>query len=613
MESSCAESNVIVTVPPSVAVIVNDIEIEFEFAGHPRNAKRSLDIVLAWRRAVITESGFPGAEERVSKPIPIIPWETVPSATTGEAVYYIKDNDPKRHESQTAKLGKLHVRTLSSMTRIACIHRDFGGEDLEISIPMLDDNLETLQSILGNKHPLVFVAAYEFGIALKMKGEVDAALAALIRCWEGRKAVLGEGHPDTVDVGKEVMALRRRVDIPASFSLSTSLVQAKITSEGCYQDSTPIEFNAQPVYSFSECKSYCLQQSSSNDYALLQYAMVPFGKIVGCICANSASSSAFTKGGSCVDCGMGDGHQCGIFGNMQWYAYSIRSAVVTTTSKPPPIQTTQIAPPVSQPAQDTNTAAAPPPQTNNDQPAPTSTPSDQSTSSDTTPTDSPTASNSLTQPNSLATPSNPNNINTRPSSSQEPNNINNTPTSDSSSTSSTTPVTTIAATAVGIVVLAAIVVALAWVLVISPRRKKRLEYEENIFRHGSSYSASINASANGSVFGSVARSGHKSSFGENGPNGVVRPERIALSVYGVGGGVGGGGAASALASSIGSARPDSGASRAAFGLIPEDSATSLRRGTSESGSVSVTRNSTFRQNGTDSRYPEFNGHVEPMA
>ncbi|KAJ3275430.1 hypothetical protein HDU76_010621 [Blyttiomyces sp. JEL0837] len=92
---------------------------------------------------------------------------------------------------------------------MACVHRDLGGKDLDMSIPMFEDNLEMLQSILGNEHPFVFDAAFEFGIALKMKGEVDAALAALIGCWEGRKIVLGDGHPDTVDVGKEVMALGR--------------------------------------------------------------------------------------------------------------------------------------------------------------------------------------------------------------------------------------------------------------------------------------------------------------------------------------------------------------------------------------------------------------------
>ncbi|KAJ3311527.1 Kinesin light chain 3 [Blyttiomyces sp. JEL0837] len=100
------------------------------------------------------------------------------------------------------KLGESHPDTLSSQTGLACIFRDLG--DLNKSLDFFDSVAKIMESQLRKEHPLVLDVYYEMGRTMHLK-----SLKVLEKCWDCRKRVVGDKHPDTIAVG-EVLALLKQ-------------------------------------------------------------------------------------------------------------------------------------------------------------------------------------------------------------------------------------------------------------------------------------------------------------------------------------------------------------------------------------------------------------------
>ncbi|KAJ3326524.1 hypothetical protein HDU76_012856 [Blyttiomyces sp. JEL0837] len=106
------------------------------------------------------------------------------------------------------KLGDLHPDTLVTLMRLGSVYRELG--DFKKAKGMVGDCNECLKHVLGMEHPLVFDAGLELGRCSKVMGELDDVgfLKCLEGCLVGRRKVLGEKHPDTVEVSREVEMLK---------------------------------------------------------------------------------------------------------------------------------------------------------------------------------------------------------------------------------------------------------------------------------------------------------------------------------------------------------------------------------------------------------------------
>jgi hypothetical protein len=71
--------------------------------------------------------------------------------------------------------------------------------------------LGCLEPSLGPAHPKVLNCLAQYGLCLRLHGKNDAAEAVLVRAVEGRCAVLGEEHVDTLTAKNSLAAVVRVV------------------------------------------------------------------------------------------------------------------------------------------------------------------------------------------------------------------------------------------------------------------------------------------------------------------------------------------------------------------------------------------------------------------
>jgi len=123
---------------------------------------------------------------------------------SGLADLRLRQGDPRAAEAMITEIlepqqrarGDAHPDTLGSLTLLARIHNRQGRFEEAQELSERAVGLGT--DGLGAGHPAVLNAAFERAVALAGQGRYEEAREAVMVVYEGRAALLGEQHPDTV-------------------------------------------------------------------------------------------------------------------------------------------------------------------------------------------------------------------------------------------------------------------------------------------------------------------------------------------------------------------------------------------------------------------------------
>lgn len=114
-------------------------------------------------------------------------------------------------EGRKQLLGTDHADTLTSLLAVAWLHRQHG--DREKALPLMREAFETRKRVIGPKHPKTLKTAYYYGACIAEKAVTPQEYAQVVQLWSeafrGLSEVLGEHHPDTAMVERELRELLR--------------------------------------------------------------------------------------------------------------------------------------------------------------------------------------------------------------------------------------------------------------------------------------------------------------------------------------------------------------------------------------------------------------------